>query len=240
MRGGSRSQPRGENGTALLPTQSGLRCSRGGGERLVRIGGVGTPDVAEFAPAELGAVLGTSPESAASLIGDALDLRHRLPAVWARARSGEVKAWVGRRVAQVTRSSSFEAAAIVDRRVAPFAHSLVVSRLEKVAEAAIIEADPAAAEKAAGAARDGQGVWLAEEPVNGYHDIFIRTDAASAMQFDHPHCVVHSHTPRLSAAGQPACAATRPVRDVAAAAGQPSILGSRRAREHLKDSVRDV
>ncbi len=50
-----------------------------GSEKLVRFGGDGTPAVAEFAPAELGVVLGTSSSAAERLVGDALDLRHRLP-----------------------------------------------------------------------------------------------------------------------------------------------------------------
>jgi hypothetical protein len=95
-----------------------------GAERLVRLGGDGTPEVAEFAPAELGAVLGVSPDSAAALVGDALELRHRLPRLWARVCAGEVRAWVARRIAQVCRLASGGAAAAVDRRVAPFAHSL--------------------------------------------------------------------------------------------------------------------
>ncbi len=49
-----------------------------GMERPVRLGGEGTPEVAEFAPAELGAELGVSPYAATVLIGDALDLRPRL------------------------------------------------------------------------------------------------------------------------------------------------------------------
>ena len=55
-----------------------------GVERLIGFGGDGTPEVAEFAPAELGAALGVSDTSAAMLIGDGLDLRHRLPRLWAR------------------------------------------------------------------------------------------------------------------------------------------------------------
>ncbi len=53
-----------------------------GMERLVRLGGEGTPQVAEFACAELGAVLAMSPYAARALIEDALDLRHRLPRLW--------------------------------------------------------------------------------------------------------------------------------------------------------------
>ncbi len=40
-----------------------------GCEQLVLLGGAGTPEVAEFAPAELGAVLAISPFAASRLVG---------------------------------------------------------------------------------------------------------------------------------------------------------------------------
>ena len=49
-----------------------------GTEHPVQLGGDGTPTVGDFAPAELGCVLRISDGSACRLIGDALDLRHRL------------------------------------------------------------------------------------------------------------------------------------------------------------------
>jgi hypothetical protein len=61
----------------LDPADQGV--SLPGMERLVRFGGEGTPPVAEFAPAELGATLAISAYAAGRLIGAALDLRHRLP-----------------------------------------------------------------------------------------------------------------------------------------------------------------
>ena len=53
-----------------------------GCERRVRLGGDGTPRVAEFAPAELATTLESSPHAGEALIADALDLRHRLPQLW--------------------------------------------------------------------------------------------------------------------------------------------------------------
>ena len=53
-----------------------------GAERMVCLGGDGTPEVAEFAPAELGAVAGESTGAATNRIADALDLRHRHPLLW--------------------------------------------------------------------------------------------------------------------------------------------------------------
>ena len=46
--------------------------SRAGGERLVGLGGDGTPQVAEFAPAEFGAVLAMTETAATSLVADSL------------------------------------------------------------------------------------------------------------------------------------------------------------------------
>lgn len=155
-----------------------------GMERLVELGGDGTPVVAEFAAAELGAVLAMSPYGAGQLIGDALDLRHRLPRLWARVLAGQVRPWVARKTAQATRPLSLDAALLVDTKVAPWAHSLSWGRLEHVVVAAIIVADPAAAVIAAEEAAQARGVWVGRSSDHGVKDIFIRTDAPAAIWFD--------------------------------------------------------
>jgi hypothetical protein len=155
-----------------------------GMEQLVRFGGEGTPKVAEFAPAELGAELGMSPFAAARLIADALDLRHRLPRLWARVLAGEVKPWMGRKAAEATRDVSVEVAAIVDRRVTRWAHSLSWGRLEAIIAAAVIAADPAAAEHKTRVAAQRLGVWVSQSSEHGIKDIFIRTEAPNAIWFD--------------------------------------------------------
>jgi Domain of unknown function (DUF222) len=155
-----------------------------GAERLVPLGGDGTPFVAEFAPAELGAEIGASPHAAAALIGDALDLAHRLPRLWAAVRTGQARPWIARKVAQAARPLAADAAAAVDARVAPWAGRLTWARLEPVVEAAVLAADPARAEALAAVAETTEGVWV-DDPEDGLADIRIRTDAASATEFDH-------------------------------------------------------
>jgi len=155
-----------------------------GMEQLVQVGGDGTPQVAEFAPAELGAELAMSPFAARQLIGDALDLRHRLPRLWSRVLAGEVKPWIGRKTAEATRSVSAETAAVVDRRVTRWAHSVSWGRLENMIAAAVIAADPAAAARAAQARERSQGVWVSQSSDHGVKDIFIRTEAPNAIWFD--------------------------------------------------------
>ncbi len=66
------------------------------------IAGQGCPLVAEFCIAELGTVLAISTTAAKKLIGHALELRHRLPRLWAQVHAGRVPAWRARIVAETT------------------------------------------------------------------------------------------------------------------------------------------
>lgn len=117
-----------------------------GGERGVQLGGIGTPEVLEFAAAEFGARQETTSGAARSLMADALDLRHRLPQLWERVLYGRVRVWRARKVAQETRHLSPNAAAHVDQAVAGSIALLPWNRFETLLQAGIIEADPAAAE----------------------------------------------------------------------------------------------
>jgi hypothetical protein len=155
-----------------------------GMERLVRLGGQGTPEVAEFAPAELAAELALSPYSAARLIGDALDLRHRLPRLWSRVLDGQVRPWIACKTASSTRELSAELAAVVDRRISPWAHSLSWGRLEAVIAGVVIDADPEAAAATARQAEGRQGVWIGRSTDAGIKDIYIRTETPNAIWFD--------------------------------------------------------
>src|SRR5690348_16886024 len=56
------------HGEETLPADGGAT----GGERAVRLGATGTPEVAEFASAELAVLMGVSPGSAMHLVRDAL------------------------------------------------------------------------------------------------------------------------------------------------------------------------
>ena len=64
-----------------------------GSEHEEPIAGEGCPLVAEFCVPELGGVLGISSTSAKKLIGQALELRHRLPRLWHLVQTGRVPAW---------------------------------------------------------------------------------------------------------------------------------------------------
>ncbi|MBF4161020.1 hypothetical protein ISG29_04910, partial [Nocardioides sp. CBS4Y-1] len=89
-----------------------------GAERATSYGGVGSPEVAEFAAASLGARIGRTTWAARALMADALDLHHRLPLLWSRVQAGEVRASYARHVATKTRDLTPAEAICVDGRVA--------------------------------------------------------------------------------------------------------------------------
>ncbi|WP_374456981.1 DUF222 domain-containing protein, partial [Nocardioides sp.] len=100
------------------------------------IAGQGTPLVAEFCIAELGGVLGISSTSAKKLIGHALELRHRLPRLWAQVHAGVVPAWKARTVAETTIHTvpalTVEAAAHVDAQLAAVAGRIGPAQLDRL------------------------------------------------------------------------------------------------------------
>ncbi|GAB3713316.1 DUF222 domain-containing protein [Mariniluteicoccus flavus] len=118
------------------------------GERLIVLGGDGTPEVAEFCSLEVGPALGISPDAAAQLIADVLDLRHRHPQLWALVIGGYVRVFAARKVAQLTRTRELthDMAGEVDRKLAPFAPQYTVTRLLNQAELLCDVVDPDGAE----------------------------------------------------------------------------------------------
>ena len=117
-----------------------------GMERGVQVGGAGTPRVAEFAYAELGARMRMGTWSAKRYVADALDVRHRLPLIWARVQAREARIGNARLVASKTRHLSVEAAAYVDRAMVDFVDgSLPWGRFEARLDGKVVAADPAVA-----------------------------------------------------------------------------------------------
>ncbi|MCP3420257.1 HNH endonuclease signature motif containing protein [Nocardioides pinisoli] len=136
----------------------------GGREHEEPIAGEGCPLVAEFCVAELGGVLGTSTTAAKRLIGHALELRHRLPRLWAQVHAGRVPAWRARLVAETTIHSTpaltREAAAFVDAQVAAVAGRVGPAQLDRLVAEAITRFDLAEADPTA----DPEDGWLHVDP----------------------------------------------------------------------------
>ncbi|MCF6377363.1 HNH endonuclease [Nocardioides KLBMP 9356] len=130
-----------------------------GSEHEEPIAGDGCPLVAEFCVAELGTVLGISTTAAKKLIGHALELRHRLPRLWAQVHAGVVPAWRARLVAETTIHTTpaltREAAAHVDAQVAAVAGRIGAAQLDRLVAETIKRFDLAQPDPAA-------------DPVDGY------------------------------------------------------------------------
>jgi Domain of unknown function (DUF222) len=154
-----------------------------GTERPIRVGGDGTPTLGDFAPAELGCVLRISDGAASRLIADALDLRHRLRSIWSAMLAGQVPAYQARHIATATRHLRADQAAIVDQRIACSLGALSWTRLHTLLEAAIMEADPEGAERAAAAAAKERFVRLGRKSEHGLKLIIARAAAGDAIWF---------------------------------------------------------
>ncbi len=169
---------------AVLPGTDAARIAVPGMERLVRLAGEGTPEVAEFAPAELAAALKLSSFAGACLVGDALELRHRLPRLWARVAAGTLPAWRARKIAEHTKTLPPDAAAWVDDQLVGFAHKIGLKRVLDLVAVALARFDPEQAARRAKAARDGRGVWVDDETHDGTRTIRIEADTLDVAEFD--------------------------------------------------------
>ena len=154
-----------------------------GREVELRLAGQGAFAVCEFAVCELAAALGVSEVTARAYVGQAVELRDRLPRFWVRVMNGEVPAWKACQVASETIRLSAEGAAYVDVQLAPFAHQLSYGRIMKAVEAAELRFDPAAAAERAQKAAEKRGVWV-EDRVDGSSEIHAVTGTPDAHAFD--------------------------------------------------------
>ncbi len=114
-----------------------------GPNRLVEVGGDGTPLVQDLCLPELAVARRTHTLSTRAVMADVLDLRHRLPLTWAVVESLACDAWVARKVASMSRSLDCFQIALVDAAVADAIGGESPARVLELAEAKIIEADPA-------------------------------------------------------------------------------------------------
>ncbi len=164
----------------LDPAQAALP----GRERARQLGGPGTPEVSEFAAATFGARIGRSPYAAARLIGDALDLHHRHPHLWARVRAGEVRASYARHVTTKTRDLEPDQAAYVDAAVAESADGRIAwTRFETLVEAKVAQATPETTrekeQKAATATFAKKLPGPTTGPAHGMASYLVRADLAT-------------------------------------------------------------
>ncbi|NPD05588.1 HNH endonuclease [Nocardioides sp. zg-1308] len=155
------------------------------GDRALPIAGEGTPLVAEFAVMELAAVLDLSHEGALSLVGDVLDLAHRLPRLWELVRALRVPAHLGREAARESRDLSLAAAARADRLLVWQPRRLNPHRVGVLVHEARLYADPDRAFADHDAALASRRVEVHHEHgAPGTSEVFMTLDTDDAIAFD--------------------------------------------------------
>jgi hypothetical protein len=178
-----------------------------GWEHEEPIAGLGCPLVAEFCVAELGTVLGISTTAAKRLIGNALELRHRLPRLWALVQAGQVPAWRARTVAEATIHASpaltVEAAGWVDVQVAAVAGRIGPAQLDRLVAESIkrfelAEADPAADPEDGYLSVDPRHATVYDQDVHFAGTLHLEADLDLADGLDLDRALVHGAAMRAA------------------------------------------
>lgn len=155
-----------------------------GGDRLVQVGGEGTPLVQELCLPELAVARRVHTLSVRAVVADVLDLRHRLPRVWRRVVSLEAEPWVARKVAAMSRPLSPAAVTVVDAAVADAIAGESPSRVLEIAQAKVIEADTAAHAARLEAERRRRYVALSRADESGLRHVVARVETGDAVWVD--------------------------------------------------------
>jgi len=156
-----------------------------GGERLVELGGDGTPAVQELCVHELAIARQTHPASTRTTMADVLDLRHRLPRTWATVVELACEPWVATKVARMARRLDREQVGLVDEAVAAAIVGESPGRVLAIAEAKVIEADTVAHAARLDEARRRRGVWLSRTDLEtGSRSVFARVEPGDAAWID--------------------------------------------------------
>ena len=152
----------------------------------IPLAGDGAPWVSEFAVMELGAVLGMSTDSAKRYLGAAMEIRYRLPRIWAKVEAGQLGFWKARWIAERTMCLTMKGAAFVDARVGFCAAKVTYAEVERQIAVAIAHFDPELAEKQRRQAADRRHVTVDVEgqTIEGTIDMHATLDAQDALDFN--------------------------------------------------------
>ena len=115
-----------------------------------------------------------------------LELRYRLPRLWARVMAGRLPVWRAGRIADHTTSLPAAGAAHVDRHLAPVAHSCSWAQLDRTVEEAMVRFDPEAAEAKRREAAESRhvDVLLDQVSFDGTVRIDAEVDLADALDLE--------------------------------------------------------
>jgi hypothetical protein len=150
------------------------------GNKLVQLGGDGTPMVQDLPLSELAVARGIHEHAARGRVADVLDLAFRLPGYWdaLRGRRGEV--WVGRKVARMSRHLDRDQVREVDAAVTK-AVDESPGRVLAIAEAAVLRADPEHGLRVEEERRRRRYVAIGRADEDGLRSVFARIAAGDAV-----------------------------------------------------------
>ena len=163
--------------------QGGRRAWRGQ-DRLIRVGGDGTPELQELCVVELAISRQVHPHAARRVVADALDLRHRLPSWWAAVHELRLEPWVARKVATMSRELDAVAVRVVDAALPDDLGEVSPARMFEVVRARIIEADPARHAAALEEEKRRRYVSLSRTDELGLRHVIARVRAGDAVWVD--------------------------------------------------------
>ena len=149
------------------------------GNKLVQLGGDGAPMVQDLPLCELAVARRISEPSARGRVAEALDLAFRLRGYWAGLRDGRGAVWVGRKIARMSRHLDREAVRIVDAAVTE-AIDEAPGRVLRIAEAAVLRADPDHAREREAERRRRRCAVIGRVDEDGLRTVFARIAAGDA------------------------------------------------------------
>ncbi len=156
-----------------------------GEDRLVEVGGDGTPLVQELCLPELAIARRVHTLAVRAAMADVLDLRHRLPRTWAVAEALECEPWVARKVATISRGLDQFQVTIVDRAVADAIAGESPARVLDLARAKVIEADPDGYAARLDEQLRRRFVSLSRPDQHGLQHVIAHVETGSAIWVDH-------------------------------------------------------
>ena len=157
------------------------RRARVVGDVLVHLGGEGTPGVQGFCLGEIAVARGTGVTATTNALADVLDLQHRLPLTWAVLIEGSAEVFIARRVARLSRHLPLERVGVVDAALARIIAHEAGGRVLAVAEAKIIEADPALHDERVETERARRYVGFGRTDEFGLRTVIARVEAGDAV-----------------------------------------------------------
>ncbi|WP_148614327.1 HNH endonuclease signature motif containing protein [Nocardioides rubriscoriae] len=155
-------------------------------EPALHLGGPGCPVIGEYAALDLALSLGMSTDGGLAYLGKALELRYRLPRLYARVVKLEVPVWKAFRVAEHTMSLPAAGATEVDKDIAPFLHTCSWAQVDRAVDAARAKHDPDEAERRRKKAAEHRhaDVHLGDANTSGTVEMTATLDLADAIDLE--------------------------------------------------------